>query len=141
MKLELNSLVDAIASLEAGIGVVRDEQWFASQPKAVRDTLIAGVIQNFEFVYEIGIKMLKRRIEADAATPTETDFADFRTLLRSGAERGLIADLEAWFGYRTLRNITAHTYDQKKARQVYEGTQAFLKDAKALLQALEVRNA
>jgi hypothetical protein len=36
-----------------------------------------------------------------------------------------------------MRNITAHTYDHQKAQQVYEGTQAFMLDARLLLARLE----
>ena len=122
MKLDLTPLANAIASFEEGIAVVSNENWFNSQTEAVQNTLIAGVIQNFEFVYELGIKMIRRRIELDAATPVEADFADFRDLLRTAAERGLVAHVEAWFEYRKLRNITSHTYDHEKARQVYRGT-------------------
>jgi nucleotidyltransferase substrate binding protein (TIGR01987 family) len=98
------------------------------------------VIQNFEFVYEIGFKMLRRQIEAGAASPDEVDTFNFRDVLRVGAEKGLIADVEAWLRYRQMRNITAHTYDHEKARQVYQGTLLFLADARALLAALEARN-
>ncbi|MGH8479357.1 MAG: nucleotidyltransferase substrate binding protein [Gammaproteobacteria bacterium] len=140
MTLDLTPLADAIASFEEGLAVVSNDNWFNSQTEAVRNTLIAGVIQNFEFVYEIGIKMIRRRIELDAATPAEADFADFRDLLRTAAERGLVGDVEAWFEYRKLRNITSHTYDHEKARHVYRGTVAFLSDAKALLRNLEARN-
>jgi len=140
MKLDLSALENAIASLEASSAVVGNRAWFAAQSQAVQDTLIAGVIQNFEFVYELAVKMIRRRIEVDAATPTEADFADFRDLMRSAAERGLIADVEAWFGYRKLRNVTAHTYDREKARQVYQGLSPFLSEARALLRNLEARN-
>jgi Nucleotidyltransferase substrate binding protein like len=40
-----------------------------------------------------------------------------------------------------MRNITAHTYDHEKAQQVYRDTLVFINDARALLKALEVRNA
>jgi nucleotidyltransferase substrate binding protein (TIGR01987 family) len=140
-KLDLSALRNAVVSLEEGIGVVRDERWFHAQSKAIQNTLIAGVIQNFEFVYEIGIKMLRRQIEAEAATPTETDQADYRDLLRTAAEKGLIADVEPWFEYRKMRNITAHTYDHKKAQQVYTATLTFIGDARQLLETLEKRNA
>ncbi len=140
MKLDVSSLADATTSLQESIGVVSNEQWFNAQPKAVQNTLIAGVIQNFEFVHEISIKMLRRRIEMDAATPTEADFSDFRDLLRTAAEKGLIADVEAWFGYRTMRDVTSHTYDHEKARKVYQGTLQFIGDAKALLQTLVAHN-
>lgn len=140
MKLDITLLSDAITSLQESIGTVSNEPWFNAQPKPVQNTLIAGVIQNFEFVYEHSIKMLRRRIEMDAATPTEADFSNFRDLLRTAAERGLIADMEAWLGYRKMRNLTSHTYDHEKAREVYQGTVQFMDDAKSLLQTLVARN-
>lgn len=136
-RLDLTPLRQALASLEDGLDVVRDSAWFNLQSDKVRHTLIAGVIQNFEFVYEISTKMLRRRLEMDALNPSEVDFANFRDVLRIAAEKGLITDVQAWFGYRQMRNITAHTYDHQKAQQVYEGTQAFMMDARSLLARLE----
>lgn len=140
-ELDLSPLRQALSSLEDGLDVVRDAAWFNQQSEKVRNTLIAGVIQNFEFVYEISTKMLRRRLEMDALNPSEVDFANFRDVIRIAAEKGLIRDVTAWFGYRQMRNTTAHTYDHHKARQVYEGTQAFLQDARALLARLEERSA
>ena len=140
-QLDLSALREAVASLTDGLDVVSDPVWFNAQSEKVRNTLMAGVIKNFEFVYEISIKMLKRQIELESASPTEVDESSFREVLRAAGEKGLIADVEAWFKYRTMRNITAHTYDHDKARQVYADTLTFIADARALLQALEARNA
>ncbi|MCW1976715.1 MULTISPECIES: nucleotidyltransferase substrate binding protein [Xanthomonas] len=139
-KLDLTALRNAVSSLEDSLGVVSDSAWFNQQSKQVKNTLVAGVIQNFEFVYEIGIKMLKRQIEAESASPEEVDETNFREVLRVAAEKGLIADVEAWFKYRQMRNITAHTYDHEKAKKVYQGTLDFIVDARDLLQKLEARN-
>jgi nucleotidyltransferase substrate binding protein (TIGR01987 family) len=138
--LDLSPLRKAIASLEGGLKTVNNSPWFNRQSEEVRYTLLAGVIQNFEFVYEISVKMLKRRIEPDALTPTEADLGNYRSLLRIGAEKGLIKDVEAWFEYRGMRNNIVHTYDQAKAEQVYQGISPFLEDAKDLLTRLEDRN-
>jgi len=138
--LDLTPLRQVLASLEDGLDVVRDAAWFNQQNDKVRHTLIAGVIQNFEFVYEISTKMLRRRLEMDALNPSEIDFANFRDVLRIAAEKGLISDVPAWFAYRQMRNITAHTYDHAKAQQVYQGTQAFLTHARQLLLQLEARH-
>ena len=139
--LDLSALRNAVASLEDGLEVVSDSDWFNAQSSKVQNTLIAGVIQNFEFVYEIGIKMIKRQIEEESASPTEVDETNFREVLRVAAEKGLIADVEAWLKYRKMRNITAHTYDHEKAQQVYQDTLIFIGDARALLRKLEARNA
>ncbi|MFO0691315.1 MAG: nucleotidyltransferase substrate binding protein [Myxococcota bacterium] len=140
MILDLTPLRAALGSLSAALEVVNDASWFPSQPERVRNTLVAGVIQNFEFVYEIGVKMLKRRLEAEAASPEEIDESSFRNVLRIAAEKGLIDDVDAWFRHRELRNITAHTYDRVKARRVLDGMAGFVADARALLLRLEARN-
>ncbi len=138
--LDLSALRDAIESLADGLEVVGDAVWFPAQTPKVRNTLIAGVIQNFEFVYEISVKMIKRRIELDALSPAEVDRTNFRELLREAGEKGLIDDVEAWFVYRRMRNVTAHTYDHAKAMQVYKDTLKFVEDARVLLARLEARN-
>jgi len=84
--------------------------------------------------------MLKRQMEAEAANPVDIDTASFRDLLRMAAEKGIVTDVQVWFEYREMRNITAYTYDQTKAQAVQEGAQRFLTDARALLNALEKRN-
>lgn len=139
-KLDLSPLRNAIQSLGDGLDVVSDPVWFNQQSAKVRNTLVSGVVKNFEFVYEISAKMIKRAIEMEAASPTEVDESSFRDLLRIAAEKGLIADVEAWFRYRKMRNITSHTYDHEKALQVYRDTLAFIDDARSLLQKLESRN-
>ena len=139
--LDLSALQRALTSLEDSLEVVSDSEWFNEQSLKVQNTLIAGVIQNFEFVYEVGFKMIKRQIEAESSSPNEVDETNFREVLRVAAEKGLIADVEAWFKYRKMRNITAHTYDHEKAQQVYQDTLVFIGDARALLHKLEARNA
>ena len=138
--LDLSALQDAISSLGDGLEVVSDPNWFNDQSDKVQNTLISGVVKNFEFVYEISIKMLKRVIERESASPTEVDESNFKNLLRTTGEKGLITDVEAWFKYRKMRNITAHTYDHQKAHQVYQNSLGFIIDARALLCALERRN-
>jgi nucleotidyltransferase substrate binding protein (TIGR01987 family) len=138
--LDLSALHDAIVSLHEGLEIVSDTEWFNRQSAKVQNTLIAGVIKNFEFVYEISIKMIRRRLEIGADSPSDVDKMESRNLLRSAAERGLINDVEAWFKYRKMRNITAHTYDHEKARQVYQETVVFIDDARLLLQQLAAMN-
>jgi nucleotidyltransferase substrate binding protein (TIGR01987 family) len=140
-QLDLSALRQAIQSLENAIAVVNREDWFKAQDELIQNTLIAGVIQNFEFVYEISTKMIKRQLELESASPTEIDASNFKDVLRIAAEKGLIHNVEAWFIYRKMRNITAHTYDHEKAEQVYEETLIFVKDAALLLKKLEERNA
>ena len=141
LKLDLSALKSALLSLEAAIGIVNDTNWFCEQSEALRNTLTAGVIQNFEFVYEISFKMIKRQLELEAATPSNIDQCGFRDLLRMAAEKGMIDDADAWFRYREMRNNTSHTYDHVKANAVCADIHAFLEDARKLYAALERGNA
>lgn len=139
-RLDLSALRNAVASLEGSLDVVGNSAWFSQQSAIVRNTLMAGVIQNFEFVFELSIRMMRRQLERESDSPDEIDQTNFRDMLRIAAEKSLIADVEAWFAYRRTRNISAHTYDHAKAWQVYQDTLTFVKDARALLARLEARN-
>ena len=88
------------------------------------------------YSYELAWRILKRRLQADAPTPAAIDRLGFKDLIRAGASRGYIADPTAWFGYREMRNIASHTYDEQKAREVYRAALAFHADARALLESL-----
>ena len=139
-KLDLTALSDSISSFEDSLKILENAEWLSQQSSAVQNTLAAGVIQNFEFVYELCIKMLRRRLELDADSPAEIDQLSFRDTLRLAGEKGLIEKVESWFDYRSLRNVTSHTYDHNKAKHACAEAIPFLEDAKSLLQALEKRN-
>ena len=132
MKLDLTSWKRALASLERAItrskGAPTDEE--------VRD----AVIQRFEYSYELSWKMLKRHLEQVVPDPGAVDQWSFKDLMREAAERGLIAAVEPWLEYRYQRNLTAHVYDEEKARRVHETALSFVVDAQALLAEVERRN-
>jgi nucleotidyltransferase substrate binding protein (TIGR01987 family) len=132
MPLDLTSFEKALVSLARAIA--RSEQ--APADEELRD----AVIQRFEFTYELAWKSLKRRLEEEVAEPASVDRLSFHDLLREAAERGLVADVEAWMEYRRQRNITAHTYDTDKARSVHRTALSFYPDARALLRELGRRN-
>ena len=140
MKLDLDSLRISVRSLDLALGVVEDVAWMSAQSSVVHHTLIAGVIQNFEFTYEVAIKFIRRQLELDADSPVPIDHLGFKDMLRMAGERGLIDEMEPWVTYRTLRNITPHTYDQKKADLVYERARPLLEDTRKLLKVLELRH-
>jgi nucleotidyltransferase substrate binding protein (TIGR01987 family) len=96
-------------------------------------------IQRFEFTFELAWKMLKRRLEIDLPNPQEADAMSYRSLIRAGAERGLLDDAPDWFVYREKRNLTAHAYDPGKAAEVYAVLPAFARHVRTLLERLEAR--
>lgn len=102
----------------------------------VRDS----AIQRFAYSYELAVKMLKRVLEQTESAKISVDELGFKDLIRLGAEKGFIADPEAWFRYREARNITSHAYDEKKAESIYAVLPQFATDAGELLRALQKAN-
>ena len=132
MKLDLTSWKRALASLERAI----TRSTSAPKDEEVRD----AVIQRFEYSYELSWKMLKRHLEQVVPDPGAVDQWSFKELMREAAERALIAAVEPWLEYRYQRNMTAHVYDEEKARRVYASAQSFIIDAQAVLAEVERRN-
>ncbi|WP_353228059.1 HI0074 family nucleotidyltransferase substrate-binding subunit [Novosphingobium sp.] len=130
--LDFTPLARVIDALDDALGVLADKPWFDVQPLPVRNTLVSGAVQSVEFVYELAIKSLRRSLEHYFADVTPVDAMSFRTLIRTAAERGLIDQVEPWFAYRDMRNVTAHTYDRAKAQAVLAQAAALAGDARAL---------
>ena len=93
-----------------------------SKKEADDEMLRDATIQRFEYSYELSWRLLKRRIEHDAATRSDIDSLSFKGLIREGAERGYISNPESWFKYRECRNLTSHTYNEINANIVYQAS-------------------
>lgn len=130
--LDLSPLANAVNRLDEG---------FARYQTDTTDTQIRdGLIQRFEFTYEISHKMLKRYMEMASATPEQFDGMPFQDLIRSGNEQGLLlSDWPRWRTFRDMRSKTSHTYDEAKALEVVAEIPAFLREAKFLLGQLKDR--
>lgn len=101
-----------------------------------------GLIQRFEFTYEISHKMLKRYLEQISPNPEEFDAMHFQDLIRSANERGLLlGNWSDWKRYRDMRARTSHTYDEEIAISVVQGIPKFLSEVQFLQQQLQQRNA
>ena len=125
MPLDIAPLTNATNRLREGLARynldISDEQ--------IRD----GLIQRFEFTYELSHKMLKRFMEQTAGTPDEFDQMEFSTLIRTGNERGLLkGEWPDWKEYRGKRARSSHTYDVKVALEVVAIIPAFLAEAEFL---------
>ena len=140
MPLILDSFRNAIAALRAVQSKSEDAGLMASLDAVTRDAIRSGVIQHFEFTYELSWKFIKRRLEADIGR-TSVDGISRRDLFRLAAENRLIDDVEAWFQYHIARNETSHTYDPNVAARVYARSLDFTADAARLLTELEARDA
>lgn len=131
-KLDLSPLERAIERLIEGLARYRQD---------VGDTQIRdGLIQRFEFTYEISHKMLKRYLEFASPTPEQYDDMSFADLIRSGNEQGLLLGAwPDWKRYRDMRSKTSHTYDEDVALEVVAGIPSFLAEACHLRDRLKAR--
>ena len=129
IQLDLTPLDNAIARL--------DEGWTRYQRDVSDIQIRDGLIQRFEFTYEISHKMLRRFLELTSANPAEFDGMAFQDMIRTGNERGLLlGDWPAWRKYREMRSRTSHTYDEEVAIEVVKGIPAFQREAAHLLERL-----
>jgi nucleotidyltransferase substrate binding protein (TIGR01987 family) len=138
MALDLSSLAKAVRSLERALNVAAPER-LESMPDDQEEVIRAGVIQNFEFTYELCWKFIERWL-ADSIGATQVDGVSRRALFKLAAGNRLIDDVAQWMEYHDARNETTHTYDQDTADEIFQVAQTFASDARALLRVLEEKN-
>lgn len=130
--IDLSSFDKALSSLDRALT--------RAQAAPADEELRDAVIQRFEYCFELSWKMLKRRLELDVPNPSSVDSMSFKELVREGFERGYIANPEEWFLFREHRNTVAHTYDESKAKVVFISAIRLNVVARALYEALKVKN-
>ncbi|MCV6589182.1 MAG: nucleotidyltransferase substrate binding protein [Marinobacterium sp.] len=137
--LDLTALNKALLSMEQALADTDNEAFMAMLTDAQRNTFIAGVIQNFEFSYELCWKFMKRWLEHNIGS-TYVEGLTRRELFRLAAEHRLLCDVDEWMLFHRARNRTSHVYDPVVAAEVHEIASLFLPSAQALQQALVSRN-
>lgn len=104
------------------------------------DQLRDGLIQRFEFTYEVAHRLLRRYLREVSASPASLDQMTFADLIRTGNEQGLLlGDWPAWRRYRDMRARTSHTYAAAVAAQVVAGIPEFLAETVYLRDQLQGR--
>ncbi|MEI6519618.1 MAG: nucleotidyltransferase substrate binding protein [bacterium] len=139
MPLETSSLKKAINSFDRSITVINKKLSEEKQDNDEIETIKAGVIQNFEFTYELCWKFMKRWIEDNIGSEI-VDGVTRIELFRISAENKLISDVDVWMKYHRARNQTSHIYDEEISESVFHIATSFLTDAKDFLSNLEKRN-
>ncbi len=92
-QLDLTPLANAVERLAEGLVEYRANP----SHTLIRD----GLVQRFEFTYEITHKMLKRYLALVLASPAEFDAMPFGDRIRSGNEHGLLlGNWPDWKRYR-----------------------------------------
>jgi len=129
-KPEIAPFERAIQRLEEGLVRYRSD---------TTDTLVRdGLIQRFEFTYELGHKTLKHYLEYASANPNQFDQMEFRDLIRTANERGLLlGDWTDWREFRKMRAKTSHTYEEEFAITVIESIPRFIEEVAYLRDRLQ----
>jgi nucleotidyltransferase substrate binding protein (TIGR01987 family) len=132
MPLDVTPLRNAVQRLREGLArhlaEPADEQ--------LRD----GLIQRFEFTYELSHRTLKRYLAQSAPSADEIERLSFADLIRAAGAAGLLrSDWPAWRRFREMRTRTSHTYDSATAAQVVAALPDFLAEAEHLCAELERR--
>jgi len=139
MNLDLSSFRKAIGSLQRTLQVAYDQNFMSGLSDSQKNAIRAGVIQNFEFTYELCWKFMRRWLDANLGS-TYVVGVTRRQLFRLSAENKLLDDVDKWMEYHDARNETSHTYDENRAEEVFKTACKFIADAETLLKALEDRN-
>lgn len=137
--MELESLRKAIGALGDLLTVGEDRRRMEQFTEVERNGLRAGVIQYFEFTYELSWNSIKRWLQENR-DPSITVGTTRRHVFRIAAREGLIHDPEGWMEYTYARNLTSHTYKKEIADRVYGEVPAFLRASRQLLATLENSN-
>ena len=84
------------------------------------DITQAGMVQAFEFCYELAWKIMKRFLATqgiETISPKDT--------FRKAAIAKIIDDPEVWFDFQEKRNLTAHTYEQNNIDAILKIIESF----------------
>ena len=132
-KLDFTSLRSALSRLAEG---------YQRYQSDVSDIQIRdGLIQRYEFTYEISHKMLKRHLEMTSANPEAFDALPFADLIRTANEQSLLkSDWSAWNIFREMRAKTSHTYDEDIAQTVVKIIPAFIDEIEFLVRQFDQRH-
>jgi len=75
-----------------------------------------GLIQAFEYTFELAWNTLKDYFEAQG----ETNIFGSRDAVRMAFRRGLIENGEIWMAMITSRTLTSHTYNEEIAEEIVQ---------------------
>jgi len=101
-----NSYKKAFATLERSV--------VAAQERKLNEMEEQGLVQSFEFTFELSWKLLKDYLESKGFK----DFHGSKDTLKLAFQEGLISDGELWMEMIDNRNRSSHTYDESIAKHI-----------------------
>jgi nucleotidyltransferase substrate binding protein (TIGR01987 family) len=130
--INYENLRQAITSLEKTLGALTK---VGSDPDVI-DGLKAGVIQNFEFTYELAWKCIAKWLTQNTPDPSNINLPK-KQLFRLAADYQLITSQQQWFDFNASRNLTSHRYDGSIVDDKVTVAKNFIPVVKELLTRLE----
>jgi len=101
-----DSYKKALAALERSVE--------AAKSRSLNELEEQGLIQGFEFTFELSWKLLKDYLESKGFK----DFHGSKDTFKLAFQEGLISDGELWMDMIEDRNSSSHTYDINIAKQI-----------------------
>lgn len=138
MKLIVTPLINALAKLEKSLNFLQSDLSRANPD--LHEQFRNSSIQCFEFTYELAYKMLHRQLQQIVGTTDDLRQMNFADFIRTATEAGLIPDVKRFIHYRERRNLTSHTYDERKAEEIITILDEFVRDIHFLIKELNARN-
>lgn len=124
----------ALASLDLALRLYRDSRGSEEE----RDLLRDGVVQRFEYGFELSWKLLRRFLTLYGLERVEQ--LTNREIFRLGFEQGLLDEADTWLVFLRHRNLTSHIYDEATAQRVFSSAEPFLNAASELLRRMQARS-
>lgn len=129
-EVRYNSLKDAFNRLSELLN-----EDISKQNDIIKKGIIDGIIQRFEFTFELMWKVLKDYMES-------IGFSDFsqgpKGILKFAFKNGIIEDEKAYSDMLNDRNTTTYIYDEKIALKIYNNIKAkHIKSIEKVIKYLE----
>lgn len=118
----------ALQRLNKAIEIIEKE--LAKQTEDVDDLLKEGLIQRFEYSYELAWKVMKDYAEYQGIV----DLKGPRDATREAFKMNLITDAVGWMDMLQSRNLISHTYDEETYEELYSN---IIDNYQGLLNAFE----
>ena len=130
--IDYTPLANALKQLDAAV----TEQKLEPERTLLRD----GLIQRFEFVFELSLRFLRRHLEETTIDGEEVRKYTFESLIRLADENELLlSPVAMWKKYREARNLTSHTYNEATALDLVDRIPPFAWEVQHLLKSLQRR--
>jgi nucleotidyltransferase substrate binding protein (TIGR01987 family) len=105
-----------------------------SRPPIEQEAVADSLIKRFEYTFEVAWKICKKHLEEEGFAEAATGSP--KSIIRLAAQRNLISNPDAWFGYLQFRQDTSHDYSSDKAEVVLDIAEGFYQDVISLYRGM-----